>query len=202
MAATTDYTSLITSEHAGKPNFSAMVGATVQEMVDLQNFLGTLQGEFDIDSARWRQLDMIGARVGLDRNLKSTAPGVYSPSLPAGAVPLADSDYQVLIRGKIAANQWDGTVADAYAILQNMIGPSSTLFIQDNQDMSIYVCVSGAVPNASVKAALSGGYMQVRPAGVTALYVYPTAPGGALFGFDMNNSFVQGFDAGVWGSSN
>lgn len=197
------YLSLITSEHANKPKFMALVGASVQPLENLQSFLGTLQDEFDIDTARWNQLDMIGARIGLDRNLRSSVPGVYSPALPAGSVPLADSDYQVLIRGKIASNQWDGTVSGAYAGLMDIFGEGSgsSLFIQDNQDMSIYVCVAGNVPSAGFKAALSGGYMQVRPAGVTALYVYPTAPGGALFGFDVSNEFIQGFDSGVIGAS-
>lgn len=198
-----DYTSLITSEHAGRPRFVAMVGAVAQPMLDLQNFLGTLQSAFDLDAASGQRLDLIGARIGFDRNLRGTAVGAYVQAPPVGVVPLADSDYKVLIRGKIGANQWDGTVPDAFARLFNVFGPGSgsVLFIQDNQDMSIYVCVAGVIPSAAFKAALSGGYMQVRPAGVNATYLYPTGPGGALFGFDMNSSLVQGFDAGVWAST-
>lgn len=197
------YVDYITSEHSGKTKFAAMVQAITQGPALVHDFLGTLPSAFDIDTAQGQRLDAIGVRVGIDRNLRSSVPGVYSPSLPAGATPLSDSDYRVLIRGKIGANQWSGSVASAYKYLLNIFGSNSgsKLFIQDNQDMSIYVCVAGAIPGAGFKAALSGGYMQVRPAGVLAFYVYPTAPGGALFGFDMQNDFVKGFDSGVIGSA-
>lgn len=198
------YLRLLPSGHADKPKFTAMVGAVTQGFDSVRGFLGSLLTEFDIDVARWQQLDMIGQRVGLDRNLRATTQGLYVQAPPAGSVPLSDSDYQVLLRGKIGANQWDGSVSGAYQNLLGIFGAggASSLIIQDNQDMSIYVCVTGAVPGSGFKAALSGGYMQVRPAGVQAFYVYPTAPGGALFGFDMNNQYVQGFEAGVIGAPN
>ena len=203
MSNISDYQGLITSEHADKPKFMAMVGAVAQGFVDLQNFLESLQAEFDIDSARWQQLDMIGVRIGLDRNLRATAPGIYVQAPPAAAVPLADNDYKILIRGKIGANKWDGTIRGAYADLLNIFGASSgsTLFMVDHQDMSITVAIAGAVPSDAFKAALSGGYMHVRPCGVLADYAFPTAPGGPLFGFDAENAFVSGFDVGVWAST-
>lgn len=196
-----DYTARITSEHADKPKYSTMVGAVVQGLVDLQNFVATLQAEFDIDTARWTQLDMIGVRVGLDRNLRATAPGIYVQAPPAAVIPLVDSDYQILIRGKIGANQWDGTISGAYAHLLGMFGNTgSQLFMIDNQDMSLTVAIAGNVPSDAFKAALSGGYMQVRPCGVLANYLYPTAPGGPLFGLDVENQFISGLDVGVWAS--
>jgi hypothetical protein len=202
MSTTNDYRARITSEHADKPKYGAMIEAAVSGFVGLQNFLGSLATEFDLDSARWQQLDAIGARVGLDRSLRATAPGVFVQAPPAGVVPLVDSDYQILIRGKIGANQWDGTIAGAYAKLRGMFGNSgSRLFMVDNQDMSITVAVAGAVPSAAFKAALSGGYMQVRPCGVLANYVFPTAPGGPLFGFGVNNEFIAGIGSGVWAAA-
>jgi hypothetical protein len=191
------YQALITSEHASKPNFMAMVGAVSQGFVDLQNFLGSLQAAFDVDEAQWTQLDMIGTRVGLTRNLGTGLPGIYTQVNPS-LVPLSDADYSVLLHGKIAANSWDGTIETAYNNLQNALGPNSRLFMIDNQDMTMTIAVAGAVPDAGVEAAVSGGYMQFRPAAVYAKYAFPTAPGGPLFGFGVDNSFIGGFGHGVW----
>lgn len=191
------YQALITSQYSTKPKFVAMVGAVSQGLVDLQNFLNTLPTEFDVDSARWKELDALGSWVGLDRNLRALAPGIYVQA-PTGAAPLSDVDYGPLIRGKIKANSWDGTLQGSYDKLQSLLGVGSTLFMIDHLDMSMTVAVSGAVPDASAKAALSGGYMQVRPAGVLADYYYPTAPGGPLFGFGVENQFISGFGVGVW----
>lgn len=200
--ALSDYTNLITSQHADKPKFTALVGVLSQCFADLQSFLDSLPREFDVDEARYKQLDVIGEWVGLDRNLRATAPGVYIPAPPTGVVPLADPDYKTLLRGKIGSNNWDGTLAGAYDKVTYIFGDTgSRLFIIDNQDMSITVCVAGMVPSDAFKAALAGGYMQVRPCGVLANYLYPTEPGGPLFGFGTDNEFIGGFGAGVWRST-
>jgi hypothetical protein len=180
----------------------AMVGGVLQGAVDQNNFIRTLVQEFDVDFARWQELDAIGLWAGLDRNLRATAPGIYVPAPPAGVVPLGDDDYRTLLHGKIGANLWDGTINGAFDHLTGIFGTSgSVLFMIDHQDMTMTIAVAGAVPSAAFKAALSGGYMQVRPAGVLADYAYPSAPGGPLFGFDVENQFIAGFDVGVWATT-
>lgn len=199
MASVANYTGLITSEHAPRPNFVATVGVVAGCWVDLQNLLYSLPTEFDVDYARWTSLDALGVRIGLDRNLRAISPGLYVQAPPASLVPLSDIDYSYLLHGKIGANKWDGSIGDAYVNLLSIFGAyGSRLFLIDNQDMSITVAIAGAVPDLAMQAALSGGYMQARPAGVLAKYVYPTAPGGPLFGFGVENQFISGFGIGVW----
>lgn len=199
MADISDYQNLVTSEHAGKPKFMAMIAAVAGAFVDQQNFLDSLPDAFDIDQATGHRLDVIGQWVGLDRSLKATAPGIYTPAPPAGVVPLSDADYQTLLRGKVGSNNWKGSISSAYDKLTYIFGTSgSRLFMIDNQDMTETVCVAGNVPSAGFKAALTGGYMQVRPCGVDANFKFPTAPGGPLFGFGIDNQFVGGFGHGVW----
>ena len=201
MVAITDYQALITSLHADKPKFMAMVGAVTQGFVDNTNFIQSLPAAFDIDQAQWTELDKIGVWVGLDRSLRATAPGLYVQAPPVGIVPLIDADYQILLKGKIGSNNWNGTIKDAFVKLTNIFGETgSVLFMIDNQNMSMIIAIAGDVPSDAFKAALSGGYMQVRPCGILAEYLYPTEPGGPLFGFDVDNEFIGGFDHGVWSS--
>lgn len=197
MSSVADYTGLITAQHAQRPKFVAMVGAVAGGQVDLQNFTSSLVTEFDVTTARWKQLDALGVRLGLDRNLRATTPGIYTQA-PAGVPPLSDSDYSALLRGKIGANRWDGTKAGAHANVENLFpGTGAKVFYLDHQSMSITIAVSGAVLDAGMRQALACGYMQVRPEGVLADYIF-TSAAAPIFGLDLENDYIAGLDVGAW----
>lgn len=192
-----DYTGLITSEHANRPKFAAMVGLVAGCFVDAQTFLRSLPTEFDIDTARWTQLDALGVRLGLSRNLQATGPGLYTQA-PTGVAPLSDGDYATLLRGKIGANNWDGTKASALTHVRNLFpGTGALVFYEDHQDMTITIAVAGAVLDAGMRQALACGYMQVRPEGVLADYAF-TSVAGPIFGLDVENDYIAGLDVGAW----
>ncbi|MDE1905307.1 MAG: DUF2612 domain-containing protein, partial [Rhodospirillales bacterium] len=48
MALATDYTGLVTSEHADKPKFMAMVAAVAQGFANATNAADSLPGSFDL----------------------------------------------------------------------------------------------------------------------------------------------------------
>jgi hypothetical protein len=142
MADVSKYTGLITSEHADKPKFNAMVSAVAQCFVDQQNALGTFIPSFDLDEAVGDQLDTLGAWVGISRRVRTPLTGVYfsfdmagvgfdqgvwqGPFDPSTGITLLDDDtYRLLIRAKIGANHWDGTLASSAAIL-NLIFQGGT----------------------------------------------------------------------------
>lgn len=232
MSQVSDYTGLITSEHSSKPKFSAMVAAVAQCFVDQINVMQSIPAAFDLDAAVGVQLDAVGLWAGIKRQIKAplnvyfsldTAnlgfdqgswQGPFDPS--AGLVSLDDGTFRTLIRAKIAANSWDGTIPGAAAAYANLfttpaafvldsgvldsgvLTPVSFIFIQDNQDMTMTVGVSGAIPSAVLRALFSGGYLPLRPEGVLANYVVPSANNTPLFGFDVSNQYIDGFDAGSW----
>lgn len=194
--AITTYQDLVTSEHSTKPKFMGLVSATVSGFVDLQNFIQSFPDNFDVDAAYWAQLDGIGQRIGMSRNLQALAPGFHIPA-PANVVPLLDAYYSILIHSKIKTNTWLGTIADAVRFAPNLLGAGSNVFIVDLQNMTMQIAVAGVIPNTSMQAALVGGYLELRPAGVLCEYYIPSVPG-PLFGFDSNNTNIAGFDTGVW----
>ncbi|VVE79426.1 DUF2612 domain-containing protein [Pandoraea sputorum] len=216
MADITDYTGKITSEHADKPRFTAMVAAVAQCFVDAQNALASMPDSFDLDSAVGKQLDDVGLWVGVTRNVSTPLSGVYfsfdtvglgfdqgvwkGPFDPdTGVTTLDDETYRLLIRARIGANHWDGTLAGSKAILSQVFGPDTHVLIQDNQDMSITVGISGKVPSALFLALLSGGYIPIKPQTVRVnYYLVTTVDDAPMFGFDMSNQYVAGFDVGAW----
>lgn len=210
----TPYTSLITSEHADKPRFMAVIGVLAQHAADRVALLRSIPGLFDLDTAVGEQLDFVGQWIGQSRNLTVPLTDVYfsldiaglgldegslqGPFDPtSGLVALPDESYRTLLRAKIANNQWDGTVPGAYQFLADLF-PGNVLFIQDNQDMSMYVGIVGSVPLDAVSyALLTGGYLNVKPDGVhIAGYAMPSTPGTPIFGLDVENSLISGLDVG------
>lgn len=218
MAEITDYIGKLTSEHADKPRFSAMVAAVARCFVDAQNALAGMPASFDLDGAVGKRLDDVGLWVGVSRNVRVPLAGVYfsfdtaalgfdqgvwkGPFDPdTGVTSLDDETYRLLIRARIGANHWDGTLAGMNATLSQIFSGDTHVFIQDNQDMSITVGISGKVPSALFLALLVGGYIPIKPQAVHVdYYIVSSGPDSPIFGFDMSNKYVAGFDAGSWGT--
>ena len=216
MADLTEYTALITSEHSDKPRFMATIAALVQPLVDQMNLIESMPGKFDPDVAVGDQLDTIGIWVGVFRKIRTPLTGVYfsfdiaglgfdqgtwkGPFDPdTGLTVLDDDTYRLVIRAKIGANHWDGTLEQSAAILNSIFDADTHVFIEDHQDMSMTIGIAGKVPSAVFLALLAGGYIPLKPEGVRVNYtIVTTVDGSPLFGFDMSNQLVAGFDVGAW----
>lgn len=217
MADVDTYLSLITSYHRGKPKFAAMIKALVEPIVAQQAFLEHLPLDFDLDHAIGVQLDQVGEWVGRSRFVKIPIAGAWftwgdatkgwgsgvwkAPyDTPSGITRLDDETFRTLLRAKIAANNWDGTLPSAKAALEIIFPSGQThLIVTDNQDMSITFGVSGAIPSALFIALLSDGYLPLKPEGVQANYRITTVSG-PIFGWGVDNDQIGGWGSGAWGA--
>lgn len=216
MVEISDYTSLITGEHQSAPKFMAMVAAVAGCFVDQQNLLLSIPDAFDLDNAIGAQLDTVGLWIGVSRNIQTPLTGVYfsldTPNLgldegvwkrqfdPAsGVTSLDDGTYKLLLRARIGANHWDGTVDSSVDILNSIFQGATSVFIQDNADMSIIIGIVGDIPNAVFRALLVGGYIPIKPSTVRVNYVIASVPDTPIFGLDVENSYISGLDVGSWG---
>lgn len=218
MAELSDYTRLITSQHRQRPKFMSTVVALVQPMVDVMNVLASMPGKFDLDAAVDAQLDDVGRWVGISRDVAVPLTGVYfsfdtigvgfdqgswkGPFDPdTGLTRLDNETYRLVIRAKIGANHWDGTLESSRAILNTIFGGGTFVFIQDNQDMSMTIGIAGVIPSAVFLALLANGIIPLKPEGVRVNYTIVTSTDGApIFGLDVENDLIAGFDTGAWGT--
>lgn len=217
MADITDYTGKITSQHADKSKFMQMVEVVAQCYLDAAQVAASLSSAFDLDTAINAQLDNVGEWVGITRNIDTPLTNVYfaldtdglgfdqgawkGPFDPdTGITSLDDETYRTLIRARIGANRWDGTLGESKAILDLVFSDDTFVFIQDNQDMTITVGVTGAQPSALELALLTGGHIPIKPQSVGVNYYIVPTNDGPLFGFDVNNQYIAGFDQGSWGT--
>lgn len=218
MPTADDYLALITPAYRSKPKFTAMIRAIVEPVVAQMAFLNHLPADFDLDEAIGVQLDVVGEWVGRTRFIRIPIAGAwfswdeewkgweqgvwYQPEYdtPSGITRLDDETYRTLLRAKIAANNWDGTLPSAKAALEILFPNGETqILVIDNQDMTMTFGVSGVIPSALFIALLSQGYLPLKPEGVRADYLITTVDG-PLFGWDVENEFIAGWDEGAWGA--
>jgi len=216
----TSYTGRITSEHANKPKFVATIAACLQPLADQIAVLDAMAGKFDIDDAVGAQLDVIGEWVGVSRNVRTPLEGVYfsfdteglgfeqgviwAPGEPTtGLIALPDDIYKLLLRAKIIANQWDGTIPGAYEAWDTLLAPYGfTILIQDNGNMTMTLALASSSINPTFQELFTGGYLDLRPATVLIDgYLYPSVDAAPFFGFDVENDVISGFDVGALASA-
>jgi hypothetical protein len=208
-----DYLNLIPSANSQQPKFTAMITADVSIPVQVQNLLSSMIPIFELSLPPvGNQLDIIGQWVGVSRNIPTPITGVYfafdgatkvgwdygvwAPiPFPAQVTSLPDDAYLTIIIAKIAANNWDGTTAGAYAIWEKLFS-NFTILIQDHCNMSYAMCIVGETIDSLTLALIQGGYIPLRPEGIqiTEYFISP----GPVFAWDSDSSLLKGWDTGLW----
>lgn len=213
------YLALVTSEHADKPNYIAMLSVFLQAMADIIANTQTIPALYDLDTAVGSQLDTIGLWVGQSRQITVPLAGVYfafdTPGVgfdsgawfgptdtTIGLTSLSDEDYRWLLHVVIAANHWNGTIPGAYSVwVPAFEATGYQLVISDHQDMSMSI---GLIPpslpvNAVILGLLTHGYIKLRPMGVGITeYFVGSVAATPLFGFGAQGSGMAGFGIGCW----
>ena len=219
------YTDLITNYHRDKPLFTQHVDLSTRPLTDAASTMSSLVTAFDIDKAVGVQLDILGEWIGRKRAVALPIAGVYfsfdtdglgweqgvwqGPYDPdSGFTALSDDTYRIILKAKIAINQWDGTNGALKGILDTALaGSGLRMQIVDGQDMTISIWVFPekdiSLVSRELIAAIRQGYLTVKAAGVYAGTVsipsiYTPTEGSKFFGFDMDNDFISGFDNGSW----
>ncbi|EAW1163518.1 DUF2612 domain-containing protein [Salmonella enterica] len=221
------YTDLITNYHATKPKFVEHIDLVTRPLAETSAAMKGLINAFDIDHATGIQLDILGQWIGLSRVVSQTISGVYfswdtdglgydqgvwqGPYDPdSGYTSLSDETYRIVLKTKTAINNWDGRNDSLPPILDAALdGSGLKMQIVDNQDMTIGIWVFPETDISSVSleliAAIRQGYLTVKAAGVWGgsieiPSVETPSEGNRFFGFDMDNEYISGFDAGSWGT--
>jgi len=216
MTTEAEYIALIPTEHKQRPKFIATVGAIAGAFSKLQDVLTTFRSEFDVDTAVGAQLDIIGIWVGVSRRVAVPLVGVYFTwndtvqtgwnsgvwqgefDPDSGLVSLPDDSYRILIKAKIAANAWDGSIPGAYAVWTTAFGDGAAILIQDNQNMSMVVGIVNTEISAVTMALLTGGYIPIKPAGVRVEYYAVVTDGNPAFAWNIESEVLAGWGTGSW----
>jgi hypothetical protein len=182
------YIKLLTSEYANQSDLQAFLAVIIQPFLDIMALEAQLDSFFDVDTAIGAQLDIIGSIVGANRVLPFQPSNNLSPTL-------IDDDYRILIKATIGKNFWKGEL-DSLIPLWQFLFPSGSIIVTDEQDMTMSVFLSGAFSSIVVDMILHDMIIP-RPETVLINYYLGVYP---LFGFDLDNNYIAGFDKGHWWS--
>lgn len=211
------YVDLITSQHRDKEKYREVIKLSVEGYVQIQKVLDSLPKKFDLDIAHGDQLDIIGIWVGVSRRIRTPLSNVYfswdDPELgwEDGAwkgpfdpnnelIDLPDDSYRILIKAKIAANSWDGSITQASEIWESIF-TNSFISLIDHQDMSMTVAIAGEPLDQITKDLLIYGYLPLKPVSVRIRNFIIVPDDGQLFGWDVDNEMFGGWDSGQWGEN-
>jgi hypothetical protein len=140
----------------------------------------------------------------------------FDPDLNLGVTytNLADEDYRRLLKCIAVANEWDGTAVVATQALQQfftpVLYPDTLSFALDQSwgvksgstiNMGLVLCISGVIPSVTDLLIMSQGLLGLKPAGISIEYAVTSVNGSPLFGFDVDNEYIGGWDEGAWGVS-
>jgi hypothetical protein len=238
-----EYLNLITSEHNHQPRYMATVALSLSPFVDSQLAACSIIGGYDLDTAVGQQLDFTGQWIGLTRFLSLPIDIWFSFDIPGlgfdqgrwmvpwedqfQIIRLDDEDYRTLLKARVMANYWDGTIPGAYRAWDRLFGPRDYhLLIQDqltrgvpniHGNMNIWQILLGPPISPVVKMMFSSGLLGLKSAGVgTGYRIIQSQPGDGgidgtgypIFAFDTDpatagkpypEALLAGFDEGAWG---
>ena len=179
------YMNLLTSEYQISTKLKAWLNAVLQPFIQAGVIFGCMPIKyFDLDKAVGPQLDILGQIVGVNRTVNFQPSGGINPTLD-------DYTYRILLKAKIAQNQWDGQLDSLYTIWGQLF-PGGVINVQDNQNMTASITLAGSF-SSIIQDLITNGYIIPRPEAVEYNLFFATLP---IFGFDQDNAYVAGFDLG------
>jgi hypothetical protein len=193
------YLNLVTHEYRSSPKFNKLLYTLLKKFDDVSQCLVQMDTALNLSLAYGSTLDMLGRTAGALRTLP------FQPSYGVSPI-MDDTTYRTYIQAKIAQNQWDGTITSLYFIWKSLF-PTVSIIIADNQNMSatlfigglpsslIIDMVAGYAVNGATSGTVQNGLIVPRPEGVLYEFFLGSLP---AFGFDLDNSYVAGFDVGKW----
>jgi len=213
------YLELIPPANAEQADFMSSVSAAIEDIIDDGTLVSSLPLLYDLESAVGDQLDTVGIWIGLSRKVSVPIANVYFSlstenlgldqgylkgrgDSMSGVTSLDDTTYRLMLQIKIAANHWDGTLAQAQEILARIMtsSPLTKLMVIDNFDMTMTIGLAGIIPG-QIFIELLKNYMSLRPAAVGLKEIIVTgASGSPLFGLSCANDYINGLDVGALGT--
>jgi len=188
------------------------------EAFDLDEAIGAQEDAVGIRVGRSRTIPVPipNPWFSFDDPLRGFDEAPWSGPLDPGVTysKLDDETYRRLLRAKILANSWDGTTVGAQAALNAyFIATNTFVFVIDNgaafspgggavetaAPMTMTIGVAGKVPTLVDLQVLEQQLIPVRPEGVALDIEVTSVDNTALFGFDVENQYIAGFDTEAWG---
>jgi hypothetical protein len=171
---------LLIEQYHDQPNLTALVSvfaAEVQQALDAANQLFNLTS---IDNSSGVQLDIIGARLGEDRQ------------------GFDDADYRLHLKARILLNRSSGTIEDIVSMFAQVTG-AGPVVLREYTPAIIWVTLGGIAVDPTVVSYLVNFLGTAKVGGVWPILQWSEHPPSQTFAFAGATGI--GFDSGWWSSA-
>lgn len=184
------YTNLLIKQYWDKPKAKATIKALILNNVLLfENIINNFTGNFNINTAIGKQLDIIGSLIGVSRIYE----GIEFENTPAPN-KLDDETYRLLIKLKGINNYSVNSIKSISDGIYNFL--ANKLIFVNNTDMTIsYIIFSESEQDNIIKIITKNKDILPAPAGVLVNYIVRISDD-KIFGFQRNNIEPQDFIVG------
>lgn len=211
-----DYLNLITSQYQTSTKMMEWLSSLFGVVQDITTTLESIDSAYDVDTAVGAQLDVCGDIVGISRELEVPLSGIFfswgDSTLGWGLgvwqdeadpqtelVSLPDDVYRTIIKAKIVANSWQGSIPGIYDSWSIVFSDEGTmLLIQNRYDMKYSIAIAGAPLSEILRQLLIQGLLPLRPAGVEIFEYFAPASSDPLFAWGIENSILAGWGTGAF----
>lgn len=184
-----DLVKLATSEYVDRPKYISTIQSLLLPLENLMKLNHNMSTMLNLNTAKGVSLDLIGQILGVSRQVN------FQPTDPNDSPILNDDYYRLVLRAKIAKNQWDGTKENLFSIW-DVLFPENPILLVDHQNMTVTVAIVGMTDQLS-KDLIANGYIIPKPAGVKYDYGF-TLVENPIYAQDSNTDYLKGFDEGYW----
>lgn len=147
------YADLLPIQYRGKVKAQATIQALARQALG-DNIGLAIQNAFNLEDSVGVQLDVLGKYAGVDRDL----------FVPAGGVPLTDTDFRSLVFLALAVNNCRGSLQDIEELLFHFFGNGIKVF--DNADMTLSYFFNASIGSITLLKAFVQLDLIPRPTGV------------------------------------
>jgi len=159
------YLNLLIYQYRGKPKASAEISTIVKEFGSIFELYNSFETEFNLDTARGKQLDIIGRIVGLSRTVPLAVPKKYfgfeddSTAYPFSDLfesvvtypfkeldeqeytdlQLNDEDYRQFLKAKISKNFAESDIISINTIVMFLFDDLAEVVDNQNMTLDLYI---------------------------------------------------------------
>lgn len=190
-----EYIGLVTPEHQESPRYLDTVRISVSPMAHMQEIADNLMHDsLDLDKAVEGQLRILGEYIGIMPEIATDlSRGYFSWDTTAeqgwnvgkwrgvgdpteGQGTLDDSLYAGLLKTKVLANIWDGSIEAMYAALKGFGNGNLSVRILDHSDFTFTIDITDLGLSGQEREILLQGLLPFKPAGITCTIKLSPAP--------------------------
>lgn len=166
---------------------------------------GVWQGPYDPDEGFtslsdevYRTILKIKIAINHWDGLNDSVPAILNEALEGTGIRMAIVDNQDMTISVWVLSEPLTINLDDRLILDSSLNEGAFIPLPENYVSSGYSDLSLNTASRELMAAIRQGYLTIKSAGVNAGEIITPAEGYQFFGFDLENDYIAGFDAGAW----